>query len=124
MSSSMSVLSTRATDERRRSARLTFREPLPVRVGRWEGVVVDFGEEGARVRHIGALKLGTELRMALQIGAVPFVVNARVLACRVIGLHPGAGGGTMFESRFVFIESAADAIERLEREMRNLRLVQ
>lgn len=124
MSSTLSVLSPRVTDERRRTSRITFREPFPVRIGRWEGVVVDFGEEGARVRHVGALKLGTELRMALQIGAIPFVVNARVLACRVVGLQPGPGGGTMFESRFVFMDSAADAMERLEREMRNLRLVQ
>ena len=124
MSSSLSVLSSAAVGERRRSLRLTPREPLPVRIGRWEGVVVDFGENGARVRHIGALKLGTELRMALDIGATPFTVSARVLACRVIGLQPGPGGGTMFESRFVFLDSAADAMDRLEREMKNLRLVQ
>lgn len=124
MSSSLSVLSSTAGENRRRSERLTLRDPLPVRVGRWEGLVVDFGENGARVRHIGALKLGTELRMALNIGEMPFVVTARVLACRVVGLQPGAGGGTLFESRFVFMDTAADAMERLEREMKNLRLVQ
>ena len=124
MSSSLSVLSFPAASERRRSLRLTLREPIPVRVGRWEGVVVDFGENGARVRHVGALKLGTELRMALNIGEEPFTVSARVLACRVVGIQPGAGGGTMFESRFVFMDAAADAMERLERAMSNLRLVQ
>ena len=124
MSSSLSVLSSTAGEDRRHSARLTLRDPLPVRVGRWEGLVVDFGENGARVRHIGALKLGTELRMSLNIGAMPFVVSARVLACRVVGLQPGAGGGTLFESRFVFMDPAADAMDRLEREMKNLHLVQ
>lgn len=123
MSSSLSVLSPRS-DERRRSSRLTPREPLPVRIGRVDGFIVDVAEDGARVRHIGALKLGTELRMALQIGAMPVVINARVLACHVVGLQPGAGGGTMFESRFVFMEGGADAMERLEREIRNLSLVQ
>jgi len=123
MSSSLSVLSSFSASDCRRSSRLTLREPLPVRVGRWEGVVIDFGENGARIRHIGALKLGTELRMALNIGAAPFVVSARVLACRVIGLQPGPAGGTMYESRFVFMDAAADAMERLEREMTNLRLV-
>ena len=124
MSSSLSVLSSTDAGERRRTSRVTPREPLPVRIGRWEGVIVDFGENGARVRHIGALKLGTELRMALEIGATPFTVTARVLACRVVGIHPGPGGGTMFESRFVFMDTAADAMDRLEREMTNLRLVQ
>lgn len=84
--------------------------PIPVRLGRKEGLLVEIDNAGARVRHSGALKLGGEVQLSFTAAGEVFVASSRVLACRVVGLGLGEGGSTLFESRLLI---DGNALERL-----------
>ena len=91
-----------------------LRLDLPARLGRKDGMLVEFDRCGARVRHSGALKLGGELQLSFKLGSEVFAAISQVLACRVVGLGLGEGGSTLFESKLNFTEERAREIaERL-----------
>lgn len=88
--------------------------PLPVRLGRKDGILVEIDRSGARIRHSGALKLGGEAQLSFVAGGEVFTAASQVLACRVVGLGLGEGGSTLFESKVQFSEAkAGDLVERL-----------
>lgn len=97
-----------AVQERRAHARVKFDHPEPVKVGRLDGQLVDVSAAGARVRHTGPLKLGSEIRISFSFGRLQFIVLAQVLASRVISV----AGGTVYETRFRFCE-ASEQIDQL-----------
>ena len=86
---------------------------IPVRIGRKDGLLVEIGEGGARVRHTGPLKLGGEIQLSFTAAGEVFVAASRILACRVVGLGLGEGGSPLFESRLGFDEEKRGALERL-----------
>jgi hypothetical protein len=83
-------------DRKQQSQRLRLVVGLPVRLNRLDGTLVDIGRGGARVRHSGALKVGTELQLSFLSGTEKFTATARVISCRVVGL--GHDEKTMYET--------------------------
>ena len=89
-----------------------LRLDLPARLGRKDGMLVEFDRCEARVRHSGALKLGGELQLSFKLGSEVFAAISQVLACRVVGLGLGEGGSTLFESKLNFTEERAREIAK------------
>lgn len=96
--------------KRRMSGRFRAVVELPARLGRKDGVLVDISRGSARVRHAGALDVGTVAQLSFRTAHGDFAGSATVLSCRVIG--QAADGSTQFESliRFSNVEAGGTAV--------------
>ncbi|HXG59671.1 MAG TPA: hypothetical protein VNL91_11665 [Thermoanaerobaculia bacterium] len=83
-----------------------------VRVGRTDAVIVEAASWGVCVRHSGALRLGSELRLSFRIGSRQAAVVAVVISSRVVRL---AGEGTLFDTTLRFAERSIDVQRWIER---------
>ena len=99
---------------RRSSGRHRVALKLPVRLGRFDGTLVDISTGSARVTHASALKVGFEMPISFTLEGQKFTATARVTSCRVLGLG-GAQGGTIFESRLMYVDLPEESKELLER---------
>lgn len=104
------TITTAVDHERRGRRRVRFEHPEPVKVGRLDGILLDVSASGAKVRHMGSVKLGSEVRLSFGFGFVQVLVVAHVLASRVVNV--GHGGATVYESRFRFSHESAE-VDRL-----------
>jgi hypothetical protein len=86
------------TLNRRATERLRIKSTVAVIFGRNEGVLVDLSRHGARIRHAGAVRRGSSVRVSFGWERSRFSATAEVLASRVIGL----GAGPSFETRVRF----------------------
>jgi hypothetical protein len=100
---------------RRSSGRHRVVLSVPVRLGRSDGSLVDISTGSMRVTHPSALKVGAELPVSFVINGEKFAATVRVTWCRVSGLGGGEKGGTLFESRLVYVGLPAESKEMLER---------
>lgn len=96
---------------RRSSGRHRVVLTVPVRLGRFEGTLVDISTGSARVTHASALKVGFEMPISFVTEGEKFTATARVTSCRVVSV----GGGTVFESRLVYADLPAGSKAILER---------
>ncbi|MBV9494399.1 MAG: hypothetical protein JOZ54_09130 [Acidobacteria bacterium] len=96
--------------KRRMSGRFRAIVEFPARLGRKDGVIVDVSRGSARVRHAGALDVGTYAQLTFRTSHGEFSGNAEVLSCRVVG--KARDGATQFESlvRFSNVGSEGNAI--------------
>ena len=82
---------------------------LQARIGRKDGIIIDASRGSARVRHAGALDVGTQLTVTFKSFYGMFAGPAEVTSCRVVGTSHD--GSTEFESLIRFgnlpAESAA-----------------
>lgn len=100
---------------RRSSGRHRVALAVPVRLGRSDGTLVDISTGSMRVTHPSALKVGAEMPVSFELNGEKFTATVRVTWCRVSGLGGGGKGGTLFESRLVYVGLPAEAREMLER---------
>lgn len=105
---------------RRNSDRLSLSALLPIRMGRIEGIVVDLGLGGLRVRHAGALGRGTRLRLTILAEAEPVALEGEVLASRVVDLG-SSSMPALYETRLRFTPPAHEALQALVRLVAALR---
>jgi hypothetical protein len=107
---SMSVIEQLSLDmqNRRTAERLRVAGTVPVIFGRNEGVIVDLSERGARIRHAGAVRRGSSVRVSFSWERDRFSAAAEVLASRVISL----GAGPSFETRvrFTSFDGASESV--------------
>ena len=99
--------------ERRSTPRFRFSFLMPAVLGRGDALIQDVSAEGARVTHFAALPLGSMVRLVFFYAGRRFAANARVLACRVVGLGNGPDGETSYQSRLQFTDASTDAAETL-----------
>lgn len=99
--------------KRRMSGRFRAVVDLPARLGRKEGTLVDVSRGSARVRHAGALDVGTVAQLFFRTAHGDFNGSATVLSCRVVG--QSGDGSTQFESLVRFSNMGADGTAVLER---------
>ena len=73
---------------------------------------MDVGRGGARVRHAGPVKVGTEMQFSFVSNGQKFSSVARVVSCRVVSLGGGEKGGTQYESsvRYTKVDGESMAI--------------
>jgi hypothetical protein len=90
--------------ERRRFPRVELSTPLPARLGRVEGDVVDLSARGARVRHATAVPRGATFRLTFQCGTQECSAMAKVVASRVVSVGREASTLPQFESRLALVE--------------------
>jgi PilZ domain-containing protein len=101
-----------AAVKRRMSGRFRAVVELPARLGRKDGVLVDVSRGSARVRHAGALDVGTVAQLSFRSPHGQFSGSATVLSCRVVG--KAGDGATQFESLVRFSNIGADGNRILE----------
>lgn len=96
--------------KRRMSGRFRAVVELPARLGRKDGTLVDVSRGSARVRHAGALDVGTVAQLSFRSPHGDFTGTATVLSCRVVG--QSGDGSTQFESlvRFSNVGTEGNAI--------------
>ena len=102
--------------DRRRFTRHRLTEPVPVLIGRGDGLLIDVSANGARVRHDAAVVLGSRVRVTFVWQGERFEATAEVLACRVAAL----GQRARFESRLRFVAVTAPSQEVLARVLTDL----
>lgn len=68
------------------------------RVGRYDAEIVANSAGEVRLRHTGALKVGTEVPLSYAAGGQRVQTLATVRSCRVLALGGGAGGATLYET--------------------------
>lgn len=102
--------------DRRRFTRHRLTEPVPVLIGRGEGLLVDVSANGARVRHDAAAVLGARVRITFVWDGRRFEATGEVLACRVVAL----GQRARFESRLRFVSINEPSQEVLARVLTDL----
>ena len=95
------------------SGRFRAMVELPARLGRKDGTLVDISRGSARVRHAGALDVGTVAQLSFRSPHGDFNGSASVLSCRVVG--QAGDGSTQFESLIRFSNIGADGNEVLEK---------
>lgn len=91
--------------ERRRAVRVKPPVSVTAILGRVTGTLVDISPAGARVRHVGSLKTGGDVRLQFRYRTISVAVDARVLASTLVAL----GGGARYETRLQFREVSEDA---------------
>lgn len=96
---------------RRSSGRHRVVLTVPVRLGRFDGTLVDISTGSARVTHASALKVGFEMPISFVANGEKFTAVAKVTSCRVLGI----GGGTVFESRLAYVDLPEESRQLLER---------
>jgi hypothetical protein len=104
-------------DRKQQSQRLRLVAGLPVRLNRVDGTLIDIGRGGARVRHSGALKVGTEMTFTFTSGTEKFTATARVISCRVVGLGQGERGQTLFETSLRYAQVPPESMMIIEQMM-------
>lgn len=109
------TITTGRPTERRLNPRFHAPISIPCRVALRDGVLIDLSTQGARVRHGGALKLGSEILFSFFCLGHRFAAMAHVETCAVAFLGNEETGATMFESRVVFNDLTHDAQELIER---------
>ena len=97
--------------KRRMSGRQRVALSLPARIGRKDATIIDASRGSARVRHAGAIDVGTQVIVAFQSFYGPFSGTAEVASCRVVGTSPD--GSTEFESLVRFGSLPPEAKEIL-----------
>lgn len=107
-------------DRKQQSQRLRLVVGLPVRLNRVDGTLIDIGRGGARVRHAGALKVGTEMQFSFLSGTEKFTATARVISCRVVGLGAGEKGQTLFETSLRYAQVPAESMLIIEQMMSSM----
>lgn len=100
---------------RRSSGRHRVPLSVPVRLGRTDGTLVDVSTGSMRVTHPSALKVGAELPVSFVANNEKFTATVRVTWCRVSTLKDGEKGGTLFESRLVYVDLPDASKEMLDR---------
>jgi len=109
-------------DRKQQSQRLRLVAGLPVRLNRVDGTLIDIGRGGARVRHVGALKVGTEMQFTFVSGTEKFTATARVISCRVVGLGAAERGQTLFETSLRYAQVPAESMLIIEQMMSSMPL--
>ncbi|HKO54886.1 MAG TPA: hypothetical protein VJ276_03345 [Thermoanaerobaculia bacterium] len=94
------------------SGRFRAQVSLPAKLGRKEGTLVDVSRGSARVRHAGALDVGTVAPLTFRSAHGDFAGSATVLSCRVVG--QAGDGSTEFESLVRFSNIGAEGTAVLE----------
>lgn len=101
--------------ERRQEPRLRPASVIRVSVGRGSGTISDLSRGGTRVRHTLPVRRGAQVRVAFRWQEEQFDAMAEVLASRVASLGDNAGGATVYESRFRFVQLSPGSREVLGR---------
>jgi hypothetical protein len=70
----------------------------PARIGRCEAEISSATSGELRLRHVGPLKVGTEVMLTYFVGGVRIQSQAMVRTCRVLAVSGGAGGSTLYET--------------------------
>ena len=68
------------------------------RLGRCDAEIVSAGADEVRLRHTGALKVGTEVTLTYLAGITRQQATVIVRSCRVLALGGGTSGGTLYET--------------------------
>lgn len=107
--------------EKRITPRTRIAGTIRVQVGRGEGVLVDLGRNGARLRHCEQVQRGSNLRLSFDWAGEGFASTAEVLASRVVVLRDG-NGRTQYETRLRFrllTEAARTLLHRVVAALEN-----
>lgn len=98
----------------RRSNRFRVIMNLPLKLNWKPGTLVDISETGILATHAGVLKTGATIEISFVHEGKPFVANAKVETCTVVGLGAGPGGATLYASRLFFQHLSEQAKEILD----------
>jgi len=98
-----------STFDRRNDQRVQVSDGIVVHLGRSEGVLVDIGPRGARVRHVSPVGRGAKVRLAFEWKTRHFAATATVLASRIVALD-----GPTYESRLHFTHVTDESSEVLQ----------
>jgi hypothetical protein len=109
-----------ASSDRRRTTRLRPTTILPVRIGRGEGIVIDLGLGGLRVRHSTPMQLRSLTRVTILSDPHALSLDGEVLASRVVELGD-ATKPTVYETRLRFCRMEHQTMEALARYVATLR---
>ena len=97
--------------KRRMSGRQRVALSLQARIGRKDGIIIDASRGSARVRHGGAIDVGTQLSVTFKSFYGNFAATAEVASCRVVGTSPD--GSTEFESLIRFANLSPESSDIL-----------
>lgn len=88
-----------------------FAVATSARIGRYDAELVSLAPDEARLRHSGALKVGTEVVLSYSDGIRRVQASAIVRSCHVLALGGGLNGATLYES-LVGIQSQGETAVR------------